>query len=107
MQIIKKKPYGESDFSKVRKNNYYIDKTRFIAELEESPSFIFLIRPRRFGKSLFLSLLESYYDLLLKNEFEALFNDTFVGKRTKQRLGRPVGRTRFYHTYKSQLFVSD
>lgn len=81
MQTLKKIPYGESDFSKIRKNNYYyIDKTRFLVELEESPSFIFLIRPRRFGKSLFLSLLESYYDLSLKDEFETLFNGTYIGQ---------------------------
>ena len=53
----KRIPYGVSDFQRFsRENYYYVDKTRFIGEVEKSPSFLFLIRPRRFGKSLWLSM---------------------------------------------------
>ncbi len=67
-------PYGESDFRKIRTGNYlYIDKTAYIQQLEEQGSFNILLRPRRFGKSLFLSTLQYYYDVHFKDEFEALF----------------------------------
>lgn len=79
----KKIPYGESDFKKIQLNNYYyIDKTQFIESVEDSPSFLFLIRPRRFGKSLFLSVLECYYDVYYKDEFDAIFKDTFIGQNS-------------------------
>ena len=51
---------------------YYVDKTRFIGEIEKCPNFLFLIRPRRFGKSLWLSMLELYYDMAMKDKFEWL-----------------------------------
>ena len=55
-------PYGEADFRRIRRNRWlYVDKTRFLRRLEEE-SYAFLIRPRRFGKSLWVSLLENYYD---------------------------------------------
>ena len=70
----KRIPYGVSDFQRFsRENYYYVDKTRFIGEVEKSPSFLFLIRPRRFGKSLWLSMLELYYDMAMKDKFEELF----------------------------------
>ncbi|KPA11265.1 hypothetical protein MHK_008530, partial [Candidatus Magnetomorum sp. HK-1] len=54
---IKKIPYGDSDFGKIiLENKLYIDKTRFINELEALPDYTFLIRPRRFGKSLWINL---------------------------------------------------
>jgi hypothetical protein len=57
-------PYGIADFKDFRiKNLYYVDKTRFIRNIENKGSFLFFIRPRRFGKSLFLSMLEYYYDI--------------------------------------------
>jgi hypothetical protein len=63
MQKIKRIPYGKGDFEAVNaENEYYVDKTMFIPELEQS-SFNFLIRPRRFGKTLLLSTLQSYYDI--------------------------------------------
>jgi len=55
-----------------------VDKTRFLAESEKCGRFLFFIRPRRFGKSLFLSLIASYYDALNKDRFEALFKDTHI-----------------------------
>ena len=67
-------PYGVSDFQLLSSEDYYyVDKTRFIAEIEKSPRFLFLIRPRRFGKSLWLSMLELYYDMAMKDKFEELF----------------------------------
>ena len=68
---MKKIPYGESDFRKIKLENfYYIDKTHFIPKIEMMPSFLFFIRPRRFGKSLFLNILAFYYDKYYENEFE-------------------------------------
>ena len=73
-QELMRLPYGVSDFNMIReKNFYYVDKTRFIRDIEEKGNYLFLIRPRRFGKSLFLSNLESYYDIHRKDEFDAFF----------------------------------
>jgi len=78
MEKIKRIPYGVSDFEVVNsKNEYYVDKTMFIPEIEKT-KFVFLIRPRRFGKSLFLSTLQSYYDLKYKDRFEELFRETWI-----------------------------
>ena len=60
---IKQIPYGVADFVSVREQNlYYVDKTMFLRELEKQPRNIFFIRPRRFGKSLFISMMRAYYD---------------------------------------------
>ena len=76
----KRIPYGVSDFQRfAREDYYYVDKTRFIGEVEKSPSFLFLIRPRRFGKSLWLSMLELYYDMAMKDKFEELFGRFYIG----------------------------
>ena len=73
-------PYGVSDFQLLSSEDYYyVDKTRFIAEIEKSPRFLFLIRPRRFGKSLWLSMLELYYDMAMKDKFEELFGKFYIG----------------------------
>lgn len=78
---MKALPYGISDFSRImRKNYYYVDKTRFIELLERQPSYLFLIRPRRFGKSLFLAMLETYYSVDYADDFEAIFGDLYIGK---------------------------
>ena len=72
-------PYGVSDFRRVKlENYYYIDKTSFIPKIEEFGEFLFFIRPRRFGKSLFLNMLGFYYDIFYKNEFEKVFHDCFI-----------------------------
>ena len=77
----KKIPYGISDFQAVSLDNfYYVDKTRFIKEIEESPRFLFLIRPRRFGKSLWLNMLKMYYDINAREQFDALFGQYYIGK---------------------------
>ena len=83
---IKRPPIGMSDFRMVRNNNkYYVDKTMYIPQLEKISNFLFLIRPRRFGKSIFLSMIADYYDCEnkeLDQEFEGtwiseLYNMTF------------------------------
>lgn len=77
----KKIPYGLSDFRRLNEDNYYyVDKTRFIEEVENSPSFLFMIRPRRFGKSLWLSILQTYYDIAAAGQFDALFGKYYIGK---------------------------
>ncbi|MDR3266945.1 MAG: AAA family ATPase, partial [Tannerella sp.] len=78
----KRLPYGNSDFRDMILNNYaYVDKTRFIAELErESNRNHFFIRPRKFGKSLFFKMLNYYYNINYKNEFEQLFGNLYIGR---------------------------
>jgi hypothetical protein len=77
-----KLPYGLSNFRSLRNEGYlYIDKTAYLEILENlSSRYLFFIRPRRFGKSLFLSTLAHYYDLNTSNEFEKLFGDLYIGK---------------------------
>jgi len=78
---VKKIPYGISNFKILRKENYlYVDKTKYIEVLESYAPYQFFIRPRRFGKSLFISMLESYYDINAKREFDGLFKDLYIGK---------------------------
>lgn len=80
-QNVKQVPYGVADFATVmRQNLYYVDKTMFLPELEKQPRYLFFIRPRRFGKSIFLSMLYSYYDCNQKEMFEELFGDLWIGK---------------------------
>lgn len=74
-------PYGESNFKKVISGGYvYIDKTAYIAQLEAAGSYHFLLRPRRFGKSLLLSSLWYYYDIRHQAEFETLFGHLYIGQ---------------------------
>ncbi len=74
-------PHGESNFKKVvTKDFLYIDKTAYIATLEEQGSFNILLRPRRFGKSLFLSSLHYYYDIACKDEFSDIFGNLHIGR---------------------------
>jgi hypothetical protein len=74
-------PYGISNFAMLREENYlYVDKTKYIEILENLPPYQFLIRPRRFGKSLFLSMLENYYDIHKKGQFMSLFGDLYIGQ---------------------------
>jgi len=80
---MKKIIYGESNFKKVKiNNNYlYIDKTEFIETVENlNENFLIFLRPRRFGKSLFLSTLQYYYDERSKEEFDAIFQETYIAK---------------------------
>ena len=74
-------PYGESNFKKIITQGFlYIDKTKYIEILEQSGSYNILLRPRRFGKTLFLSTLRHYYDILFKDEFEVLFGHLAIGQ---------------------------
>ena len=69
------------NFAVIRRDDcYYVDKTRFIPMIEEADKFFFFIRPRRFGKSLTVNMLQHYYDILAKDKFEALFGDLYIGK---------------------------
>ena len=80
-QQVKQVPYGVSDFATVMSQNlYYVDKTMFLPELEKQPRNLFFIRPRRFGKSIFLSMLYSYYDCNQKESFEKLFGSLWIGQ---------------------------
>ena len=73
-------PYGEADFRRIRLRRWlYVDKTRFLRRLEQE-RYVFLIRPRRFGKSLWVSLLENYYDRWWGHEFDAVFAGTDIGR---------------------------
>lgn len=87
MSQVKGIPYGISDFKRLRNENfYYVDKTMYLPLIEKMPSYLFLIRPRRFGKSLFLSLMRTYYDILQKDNFEKYFGDLWIGNHpTDQR----------------------
>ena len=83
-------PYGWSDFALMRRErSLYVDKTRFLRELE-SERYAFLIRPRRFGKSLWVSVLENYYDRGRKERFEALFGGTDIGREPTANRSRYV-----------------
>ncbi|MBM7557231.1 ATP-binding protein [Halanaerobacter jeridensis] len=74
-------PYGVSNFKKLRKDNYiYMDKTKYIEKIESyGEPYIFFLRPRRFGKSLFVSTLEHYYDCNNQDDFNELFGDLYIG----------------------------
>ena len=80
-QPVKLVPYGVADFATVIEQNlYYVDKTMFIPELEKQPRNLFFIRPRRFGKSIFLSMLYSYYDCAQSHKFQSLFGNLWIGQ---------------------------
>ena len=73
-------PYGWADFKAIRlENRLYVDKTRFVHALEEE-RYVFLIRPRRFGKSCWVSLLDNYYNRTRADDFEAVFDGTDLGR---------------------------
>ena len=76
---FKRIPYGISDFKQVRQENkYLVDKSMFFERMERAGNFLFLVRPRRFGKSLFLNMLEAYYDINEKDNFQELFKGMYV-----------------------------
>ena len=77
----KRIPYGIADYGRLRcENGYYVDKTHYIPRIEAAPLYLFCIRPRRFGKSLWLSVLQHYYDVNRADNFELLFGDTYIGQ---------------------------
>lgn len=76
---MSKLPYGESDFQKLREQGFvYVDKTKYIEQLENDKSFVHYLRPRRFGKSLFTSMLACYYDVAQEDSFDELFKGTYI-----------------------------
>ena len=78
---FKRIPYGISDFKQVRQENkYLVDKTMYFERMERAGNFLFLVRPRRFGKSLFLNMLEAYYDINEKDNFQELFKGLYVSE---------------------------
>ena len=88
-QSVKEVPYGVSDFvTIVEQNIYYVDKTMYIPELEKQARNLFFIRPRRFGKSLFLGMLHAYYDCRTKDRFEQWFGPLWIGKHRTPTQGR-------------------
>ena len=77
----KRIPYGMQNFEDViERDCYYVDKTPFIEEIEDSNMYFFFIRPRRFGKSLTLSMLENYYDINKKDKFDEIFGKLYIGE---------------------------
>ena len=83
-------PYGEADIMRIRRNGWlYVDKTRFVPRLEQE-RYAFLIRPRRFGKSLWVSLLELYYDRFWADRFDATFAGTDIGRSPTEERSRYV-----------------
>lgn len=104
-------PYGMMNFEDIRLDNYYyVDKTSFIPLIEQSDRFFFFIRPRRFGKSLTLNMLQYYYDVRTKDKFDSLFGDLYIGKHpTKDRNSYLVIKLNFsgitgeLHNYRKSL----
>ena len=80
METVKQIPYGVADFeSVIDRGLYYVDKTMYLAELENQPRTLIFIRPRRFGKSLFISMMRAYYDKSKAKDFDTLFGSLWIG----------------------------
>ena len=82
-QPVKRKriPYGMMNFIDVREDDcYYVDKTHYIPLIENANKYFFYIRPRRFGKSLTISMLHHYYNILEADKFEKWYGDLYIGK---------------------------
>ena len=76
----KRIPYGMMNFVAVRHDDcYYVDKTRYIEEIERANMFFFFFRPRRFGKSLTMSMLQHYYDVNDADKFDMLYKGLYIG----------------------------
>ena len=77
-----KMPYGISNFEElITENYYYVDKTKYIEKLENLPEKrIMFLRPRKFGKTLFTSVIENYYDKNKADKFNKLYGNTYIGK---------------------------
>lgn len=87
--MAKKIPYGLTDYVLLMTDNYYyVDKTQYIDLLEQTARYLFLIRPRRFGKSLFLNMLHCYYDVKYADRFDELFGNQYIGKHPTTERGK-------------------
>ncbi|BBE30939.1 hypothetical protein OSSY52_10800 [Tepiditoga spiralis] len=89
---MKKVPYGLQNFEKIRAENfYYVDKTKYIEIIEDMPeSYIFFLRPRKFGKSLWLDTMSKYYDIKYSDKFDTIFKDLYIQKH-------PTSKKSSYH----------
>jgi hypothetical protein len=97
----KKIPYGISNFAKLsRENLYYIDKTAFIPIIEDESDFLYFLRPRRFGKSLTIAMLEQYYDINCTESFHEVFKDTYI-------LSNPTPKKNSYHIMRFDFSAVD
>lgn len=84
----KRIPYGVSDFMDIiQRNQYYVDKTIYLPMLEDEADALFFIRPRRFGKSLFISMMQAYYDIGMKDRFQDLFGNLWIGSHPTEYQG--------------------
>ena len=82
-------PYGVQDFVTIMEQNiYFVDKTMYIPKLEQQARNLFFIRPRRFGKSVLLSMLHAYYDCHTKDKFQKWFGGLWIGKHPTPNQGR-------------------
>ncbi len=87
-------PYGIADFRRIRRDGMvYVDRTAYIRDLESLGSNLVFLRPRRFGKSLWLQTLATYYDLRYAADFDDLFGGLDVASRGK---GPTPLRNRFF-----------
>lgn len=87
--MAKKIPYGLTDYVLLMTDNYYyVDKTQYISLLEQTARYLFLIRPRRFGKSLFLNMLHCYYDVKYADRFDELFGNQYIGQHPTGEQGK-------------------
>ncbi len=85
----KRLPYGISDFKLlVESNFYFVDKTPYIKKIENVGNFLFLLRPRRFGKTLFLSMLQTYYDIKERDNFNRYFAGTWIANNPTEDRGK-------------------
>ena len=86
---FKRIPYGIASFKQVQQEGLYlVDKTMYFERMEQAGHFLFLVRPRRFGKSLFLNMLEAYYDIDEKDNFQELFKGLYVADHPTENRNR-------------------
>lgn len=85
----KRIPYGVSNFMDIiQRNQYYVDKTMYLPMLEDEADALFFIRPRRFGKSLFISMMQAYYDIGMRDRFQELFGNLWIGSHPTEYQGQ-------------------
>lgn len=85
----KRIPYGVSDFMDIiQRNQYYVDKTMYLPMLEDEADALFFIRPRRFGKSLFISMMQAYYDIGMRDRFQELFGNLWISSHPTEYQGQ-------------------
>ncbi|MDO4165547.1 MAG: ATP-binding protein [Bacteroides sp.] len=120
MEEVKMLPYGIANFADLRGENHYcVDKTMYLPRLEAAGDFLILVRPRRFGKSIFLSMLRDYYDTSRQERFDELFKGLWIAEHPTELKGKyqviyfdfsqaSVGRGDLeerFHSYCSQVLI--